>query len=181
MMKNIIKFIITLVIIGNSQFSAQKLVYKAGKNDHLRLRENSKGLSLKVKDLKTGEKNGKTSWTVKATLSNHSHDTLFYSFYPNCLSTNFMAIYAENDTTQLLASCENPATNEPIVITLAPKGKRTVDLEINANRLVTSSIKIRVCLSTHKAKNANELPPYYSPIRTEGDRWVWLVSNRIKT
>ncbi len=175
-MKSIFKLTIILILICHSQFYSQS----NSKEYRLKVTKNSKGLSLKVKDLKAVEKNGKTSWTVKAIITNNFRDTLFYFIDSDCQSANFL-IYSKSDTTSLIAGCENTATiRKPIVIALPPKGQQTVDLEINAKRLVTSSIKFSVGLSIYKAKNMDERRPPFDIMRLEG-REIWLVSNRIKT
>jgi hypothetical protein len=183
-MKYISTLILMLTLICPSQYYSQR-ISKEAKDHHLKVRKNSKGLSLEVKDLKTVEKNGKTSWTVKTILTNHSRDTLFYFGTPDCEQGGYMVYSGSTmaDSIPLFIDYKNCGTTRSLpqtVIAVPPSGKRTVNLEIISQKPSTCS-KFSVCLSIYKAKNMNERNPNYDVMRIEGDREVWLVSKRIKT
>src|SRR3954468_4401181 len=97
-MKNISTLLIMLTLICYSRYYSQGHLYS--KKDHAQIKKNSKGLSLEIGDLKTIEKNDKTSWTVKSTLTNNSRDTVFYFSTVDCDLAYYM-IGAEVDSIQL--------------------------------------------------------------------------------
>lgn len=143
--------------------------------------ENSKGLSLKVKDLKTVEKNGKSSWALKATLTNHSRDTLFYFSTVDCEPAYFMAM-AMADSINLFSDFEKCNVATQTVIAIPPSGQRIIDLVISSTEPMASSFKFKVLLSINRAKNINERIPHDLLVRgKDKDKHILLVSNRIKT
>ncbi len=142
---------------------------------------NSKGLSLKVSDVKTIEKNGKASWTAKTILTNHSRDTLFYFSFADCELAFFM-ISSEVDSIPLSLdySCDGDVAKQT-VIAIPPKGQRTVNIDISSVRPATSPFKLRIYLSINKAKNMNERIPHDTLMRKRDKvRHVFLVSNWFK-
>jgi hypothetical protein len=145
--------------------------------NNIHSQENSKRISLKVKDLKTIQKDGKTSWTVKTILTNHSHDTLFYISSTDC-EPAYYSVGADIDSIQLLSNFKECHQPQRTVIAIPPSGKRTVNLEISSVKPVTSSFKLIVYLITGKAKNIDERISDHELFRKE--RRMLVVSNRIK-
>jgi hypothetical protein len=172
-MKYVLMLIILLSLIFHAQCYSQK-------NPRLRIKqENSKGFSLKVKDLKAIEKDGKTSWAVTSVFTNHSRDTLLYFSYPGCEATNFGAIATDETITLFpeVDKCDTPV--KQTVIVLPPSQQRTVDLVISSKQPVNSSFAFKVLLWIHRAKNKSErIPEKY--LLNEAEREILLASNLIK-
>jgi hypothetical protein len=163
-MKYIAGLIMLLTLICQSQLYSQSGLK--------RYREQKK-YSLKAEDLKAIQKDGKTSWTVKTTLTNRSHDTLFYFITTNC-DPAYYAI----DTMALFVDFKYCNTDEHTIIAVKPKGQRVIDLEISAIRPLTSSISFRIFMFIYKAKNRNDSIPHEKLMKT---RSLMTVSNQIKT
>ncbi len=166
-MKYFSKLIILLILICYSIFYSQ---------------ENAKGLSLTVKDVKTVEKNGKTSWIAKTILTNHSNDTLFYFSNTNCETNYYLVGAAEVDSVQLFIDFKKCDSLQQIVIAVPPSGQRIVELEINSVRTVKSSFKLIVYLCSIKAKNKYERIPhyYFTNLQRSKENGLLVVSKRIK-
>jgi hypothetical protein len=167
-MKYISSLIVMLILICHSQCYSQKFSgfqYALFKKKH----------PFEVKDLKQVQKDGNTSWTVRATLTNRSKDTLFY-FSSTCSEpANYMI-----DTMALFVDVKCCDTDQQTVIAIPPRGQRTVDLEISAHKSVTSSIPFRIFFIIYKAKNINERVPMNQLLQhTKGG--ILLVSDQIKT
>jgi hypothetical protein len=164
-MKYISTLIFILAIISHSNCHSQ---------------ENSKGLSLKVKDLKAVEKNGKASWTLKATLSNHARDTLFYFSTSDCEPADYLLypLINEFDPGSVPFVSFEKCFGEQTVIAVPPGGERTVNLEISAPKALTSSFKFKLFLSVHKAKNTEERIP--GELMRTKERRILVVSNKAK-
>jgi hypothetical protein len=158
-MNYISTLVIALILVWGSQGYSQSLVYTNSKQDKAKIRENSKKLRLKVSDLKTVDKNGKTSWQVNSTLTNNSRDTLFYFTTADCESGNFIAM-ATVDTISLFADIDPCNISNQTVVAIPPKEQRTVNLLISSERPVTSSMTFMVCLHIYKAENMNERIPH---------------------
>jgi hypothetical protein len=167
-MKLLSTLIILLTLICPLQFYSQRL----------KVKNNAKGLSLKITELKTIDNNGKSSWTCKSTLSNHSRDTLFYFITLDCEPADFL-IWTKEDSIQLYSDFENCDTTKQTVITVLPSGQRTVNFKFSSIRPVSSSFKIVVYLWLHKANNIYERIPNYVLMKNN-DRSILLKSKRIK-
>jgi hypothetical protein len=123
---------------------------------YLNTRKNSKGLTLKVTDLKTIAINGKTYWTVKTILSNHKRDTLYYFGYRNCESVYYLPSSGV-DSLQLHSTNEGCDSPEPLtVLAVPPHSRRIVNLEIHPVRPMTSTFKLRIYFMTAKANNLKD-------------------------
>jgi hypothetical protein len=177
-MKNISVLILIITLICGSKYYSQSVVYTTSKEDRLKIKENSKGLSLKIGDLKSVEKNGKTSWTIKSTLTNHSHDTVFYFIIADCEPANFMAMPIRENIS-LFADFDPCGDEKQTVISLPPKGQRTVDVMFSSQQPVTSSFKFIVFLHLAKANNSTERIPHGALMRMK-DRVIFLHSNKVK-
>jgi len=163
-MKNISTLILMLTLICHSQFYCQT---------------NSKGLSLKISDVKTVEKNGKTCWTAKTILNNHSRDTLFYFSFTDC-ELAFYMINAEVDSISLSLDYSCGVATQT-VIAIPPKGQRIVNIDFGSARPMTSSFKLKFYLSIDKAKNMAERIPHDMLVRKRDKlRHVLLISNWFK-
>ena len=144
-MKHFSKLTIILILICRSQCYSQT---------------NSQGLILKVKDLKTVEKNGKTNWIVKTTLTNYNHDTLFY-FAINQYEPPFGFMLNSEELVVILIS----DTVTQTVIAIPPGGQRTFNLEIYPvahDPVVLESSpynEFEVLLGIYKANNMHEPIP----------------------
>jgi hypothetical protein len=170
-MKFFLKLTIILILVCQAYYSQQ--------NSKLRIKqENSKGFSLKVRDLTIIEKNGGTSWAVTSVLINHSRDTLLYFIIADCEPDNFMAI-ASVETVTLFPDFECDTANKQTVVALPPSGQRTVNLVISSKTPVTSSFEFKILLLIYRANNKYERISYYNLIETR-EREIFLVSNRIK-
>lgn len=136
-----------------------------------RIHREFKKINLKAEDLKAVQKDGNTSWTVKATLTNRSRDTLYYFATPYCKSMDFSV-----DTTALFVNDDKCASSEQAVIAVKPKGQYIVDLEIGSKEPLASSMEFRVVMFYKRAKNRNN-----SVTLDRYERMFLLLSNRIKT
>jgi len=152
-MKYISTLIVMLTLICHSHYYSQT---------------NSKDFRLKVKDVKTVEKNGKTSWTVKTILTNHSRDTLFYFSYVDCeaafysVRKIFYKSDIRNDTliddgNSLSIDKQKCGAAKQTVISVPPSGQRIVNLELVSQNPLTSSIKFFITLYVYKAKNMYDI------------------------
>lgn len=173
-MKYISIIILILTLIYPSQFYSQK---------------NPKGLNLKLKDLETVEKDGKTSWRVKTILKNNTRDTLFYFSYADCesafyrVSKIYFAKDIRNDTliddNSLSLDHRSCAGAEQTVISIPPSGKRSVILEIISQKPLTSPIKIIVVLAVHRSKYSHARIPQ-NDLTQKGEGRIVITSNQIK-
>jgi hypothetical protein len=138
-----------------------------------RYREQKK-YKLKVEDLMTLQKDGKTSWTVKTTLINRSKDTLFYFVTSNCEPSNFAV-----DTIALFVDFQPCETDKEIVVALPPKAHQITKLEISAVRPLTSSLTFKMYMLIFKAKKLSDNISHDELMRTH--RMIVVASNQIKT
>jgi hypothetical protein len=181
MRRIIFLLIVFLTFLCHSSFYAQeKSKTQKRKEQRQRIKENSKGLSLKVKDLKAVEKSGITVWNMKTVLSNHSKDTLFYFSWPNCDASNFM-LYTE----ELIIYFDPCDTSAQAVIAIPPREERTVDLEIRSVipgtvEHMSSTVKFKVIFWLFKAKNKNERIPIHDLLMNYRDREGFVWSNELK-
>jgi hypothetical protein len=135
----------------------------------------SKNYRLRAGASKAIQKNGKTSWVVKTTLTNRSRDTLFY-FSSACSES----IYYMIDQITLHVNGQKCDLDEQTVIAIPPRGKRKVELEISSYEPLTSPVEFRLLLIMFKAKDLNErIPPTELSQRTKGG--IIVTSNKIKT
>ncbi len=152
-MKYISTLIVMLTLICQSQYYSQT---------------KSKEYSLKVKDIETVEKNGKTSWMVKTILTNHSRDTLFYFSYADCEAAFYIVrkVYNKsdirNDTliddgNSVSIDRQKCGAAKHTVISVPPSGQRILNLEMTSLKPLTSSIKFFITLSVYKAKNMYDI------------------------
>ncbi len=163
-MKYISTLIILLTLICHSQFYSQ--------SNFKKYREYKK-YTLKAEDIKAVQKDGKTNWTVKTTLTNHSRDTLFYFVTTNCETANYSI-----DTMTLFVDSPKCETGKQTVIAIKPKGRQIVDLQISAIKPLTSSMSFRIVMFIFKAKNMNDNTPFDWSMTTKP---TLAVSNKIKT
>jgi hypothetical protein len=165
--------------IDSGNFTLKKKSSPFKSQHYLNTRKNSKGLTLKVTDLKTVEIKGKTCWTVKTILSNHRRDTVYYFSYKNCESVYYL-VSSGFDSLQLHANITGCDSLEPqTVIALPPHTQRIVNLEIHSARPMTSTFKLRIYFMTAKANNLKDRIPERE-IFTSDDRPILVVSKDIK-
>jgi hypothetical protein len=168
-MKSILTLVIILTLILHSHSFSQSNFRKY--REHKKLQ---KKYTLKAEDLKPVQKDGKTSWTVKTTLTNHSHDTLFYFIWTNCEPTDFAV-----DTMALFVDMEKCEIGQKLtVIAVPPKGHHIVDLEIGAHKPLTFSMSFRIIVLIFKAKNMHDS---VSPDELLTRELITVFSNTIKT
>lgn len=146
--------------------------------------ENSKGLRLKVTYLNSVQKNGQTSWKLKAEFKNKTKDTLFYFNYPNCEQASFMAMAFDN-TSELFSDFENCKEDQFVIIAIPPKQHRTIELLISSKNPVTKPIKFKVLLMLVRATNSHDQTPKNDlnnfALMKKTKRHMLIVSNSIKT
>jgi hypothetical protein len=146
--------------------------------------ENSKGLRLKVTYLNSIQKNGQTSWKLKAEFTNKTKDTLFYFNYPNCEQAHFM-VMAYDDTTQLFSDFESCKEDQLIITAIPPKQHRTIELLISSKKPATTPIKFKVLLMLNRANNSHDQTPKNDlnnfTLMKKTKRHMLIVSNRIKS
>jgi len=131
--------------------------------------------SLSAETPKTIHKDGKTLWTVKTKLTNKTKDTLFY-FSTTCSEQGYYSI----DTNALYIDFQKCNTDQQNVIKIAPKGSRTLDLEITSFKPVTASVPFRIVMFLFKAKDINDRMPIETLFKSkESMTFVW--SDQLKT
>lgn len=162
------RLIVLLALISHIQTYSQKLSsfqYALFKKRH----------PFQVTDLNASQKDGKTIWTAKATLSNRSNDTLFM-FSTSCSEQANYAI----DTMALFIDFKKCEADKQIIIAIPPNGHRTVDLEIKSHKPLTSSIEFKIFIFIYKVKKLNDSVPISdSPRNNKG--LIILASNKLKT
>jgi hypothetical protein len=147
---------------------------------HLYSQTNSKGLSLKAREIKTVEENGVVSWQVKTILTNHTHDTLFYFSTIDC-EPGYYLIYPMVDSVQLFTDFKKCDPPQQTVIAVPPGGQRKVDLKISSVQPVRSPFKFLIFLHINKAMNSTErIPEDELMKKTYRDRYVLVKSNKIR-
>jgi hypothetical protein len=167
---------VTLILLVALTCYSKYYSQTQSKENRLKVKQNSKGLSLKIKDLET---NGKTNWTVKTILNNNSRDTLFYFSFVGC-ETGYYLVGTSIDTLQVSIDYKNCSTaSNQTVIAIPPSDQRTVNLEIISQKPLASSIKLTVYLHIYKAKNLNERF-LHDDLMKKSERRISLISNQIK-
>ncbi|MBA3665811.1 MAG: hypothetical protein H0W61_16640 [Bacteroidetes bacterium] len=163
-MKYILMVIVTLILLCSSQLYAQSNFQYA-----LLARK----YTLRAEAPKSVLKDGKTSWAVKTTLTNHSRRPLYYFITTNCDGA-----YYSVDTLALMVDFPSCNTDRATVITVKPKEQRIVDLEIIPANDSTSSIPFKIIMFMFRAKGVNDSTSHYEFTRKKA---LLLVSNQIKT
>jgi hypothetical protein len=166
-MKAILKITVAL-LVSTSFIYSQKAV------------DNTKGLKLKLDEPQAFEKNGKTYWSVNATLSNSTKDTIYY--FDNKGSEAGSYIVSASADTIVLTIDFAPKFDQTLYISaLPPKGKQTVKLEITSAKPVNTSFGIVAYLWVRKAMNRKETATQDElNSRKYGDHGIFLPSNEVK-
>lgn len=153
MVKHFSFLVLALLLFINNQSNAQK----DSRKDHiLKVRANSKGLSLKAVSIKTTLNSSKPAWSIRMTLFNNSSDTIFYFFSKKCEASYFMFV-GEG----LFIDFEPCSVIEHTVFKLLPSSHQDVDLLLSQVDLDSKSknltqYKFKLIFRTYKAKNLSD-------------------------
>jgi hypothetical protein len=168
-MKNIKKITIAAILSISSLAYAQKTKEV----------DNAKGLKLTIADAQPVEKNGKTTWTVNATLSNNSKDTIYYFDNRGREAGNYI-ITATPDTVSLAIDIPQVGIDQ-FIAAIPPKGKQVTKLEISSAKPVNADFAFSVYFWTRKAANRKEaVTPDEFSSKKFGEHGIFIGSNQIK-
>jgi hypothetical protein len=125
--------------------------------------------TLTVTKGKVVKENKQTFWVIPATLTNHSKDTLKY-FSMSCSWQDFYLV--DNKKLQIeTALCDK---NIPIILTLAPKQYRTVEIRLLISQTAnTSEIKFKIGFNLIKASNTKKIFDFDIKEEQKKENVIW--------